>query len=340
MLCEQTGDGDLDDDDIELMNSLLPPEPYDDWMRILHPSERTDGTGDQSLEGNYGYVRTLFRRYAVEGTVGMDDDEDMGIGQFKNFAKEIQIMNKTDLNAGAIDRMFIRANQDRSAGVDQFNRENMGKVSFRAAHVSGCPCCVFPVQIDCVLCSFCRLAHGYAQALKELKGATGSDPVDNQMGLREFVAGMVRMAHAKFKKMPSLADRWDAYMTQHVKKYADIGSLEDEITAMMQWKEVESVLNTHAEMLKQTFLNFCVSENELAPGMDALAQMMNMSEWMGFLTEAKLLDKQLTVREARSIFVQVNLDDDLFVQEDSNNSSSVRWMSLPHGAAQLALRTR
>ena len=52
-----------------------------------------------------------------------------GIGQFKNFAKEIQVMNKTDMNAGAIDRMFIRANQDRSEGVDQFDRANMGKVS-------------------------------------------------------------------------------------------------------------------------------------------------------------------------------------------------------------------
>jgi hypothetical protein len=169
----------------------------------------------------------------------------------------------------------------------------------------------------------------YTQALKEMKGATGSEPVDNQMGLREFIAGLVRIAHARFKKMPSLADRWEAFMRQHVKKYADIGDLEDEITAMLQWKEVESVLNTHADMLKQAFLNFCVSEAEMAPGMDAQAQMMNMAEWMGFLTEAKLLDKQLTVREARGIFVQVNLDDDLFVQEDSNNSSSVRWMSLP-----------
>jgi hypothetical protein len=160
MLCERTGDGDLDNDDIELMNSLLPPEPYNDWMRILHPSERVEGTEDQSLEGNYGYMRTLFRRYAVEGTVGMDDVEDMGIGQFKNFAKEIQIMNKTDLNAGAIDRMFIRANQDRSEGVDQFNRENMGKVGLSRGSccvrqlVPSCClvvlCFVFPVRVDCV----------------------------------------------------------------------------------------------------------------------------------------------------------------------------------------------
>ena len=153
-----TGDGDMDSDDIQLMHSLLPPEPIDDWRRILHPPENTDDTEDQSLEGNYGYLRTLFRHYAVEGTVGTDDVEDLTIGQFKVFAKDIQIMNKTDLNAGAIDRMFIRANQDRSNGVDQFDRENMGKVRFaviRAMSVSyGWRCCNLlcwvPMQTICV----------------------------------------------------------------------------------------------------------------------------------------------------------------------------------------------
>ena len=171
--------------------------------------------------------------------------------------------------------------------------------------------------------------------MKEKKGAKGSGPVDNQMGLREFIAGVVRMAHAKFKKMPSLADRWDALFTEHIKKYANIGELEDEITEMMEWEEVEEVLETHAAMLRQAFLNYCVSPEEMRPGMDAAAQMMNMPEFMGFLTAANLLDKKLTVREARGIFVQVNLDDDLYVQEDSNNSSSVRTALAGVGAASL-----
>ncbi len=157
-----------------------------------------------------------------------------------------------------------------------------------------------------------------------MKGARGSDPVDNKMGLKEFVAGMIRMAHAKFKKLPSLADRWDAFMSQHVKKHGHVVSLEDDISTVLQSEEVKGVLNTHADMLAQAFLNFCVSEEDFAPGMDAQAHLMKMSEWMRFVTAAKLLDDKLTVREARVIFVQVNMDDDLFVQEDTNNSSSVR----------------
>jgi len=133
---------------------------------------------------------------------------------------------------------------------------------------------------------------------------------------------MIRMANAKFKKLPSLADRWEAFFTHHVKKHANVGDLEDNISLMMEWPQVENVLLQHEETLRQAFLNYCVSPEEMKPGMEAMGEMMNMSEFMSFLTAAGLLDKALTVREARGIFVQVNLDDDLFVQEDSNNSSS------------------
>ena len=40
------------------------------------------------------------------------------------------------------------------------------------------------------------------------------------------------------------------------------------------------------------------------------------------MDDGDLIDKQLTVREARQIFVHVNLDDELYEQEDSNNSAS------------------
>ena len=280
------GDGDLDEDDKRILLSITPPEPIDDWLKILHNTGTPEGEPDNSLEGNFGFIKTLFRYYALQGTVGMDDVEDMGQGQFKNFAKEIRVMDKKTLDAGTIDRMFIRANQDRSEGVDIFDRANQGK------------------------------------ALKAQKGAKGDAPVDNQMGLKEFVAGMMRLCHAKFKRLPSLADRWAAFFNEHVKKYADIGDLTDEISQLLDWPETQAAIGANEELITQAFLNFCVSENERGPGNDAAAEMMNMTEFMTFLTEAGMLDKELTVREARGIFVQVNLDDDLYVQEDSANSSS------------------
>lgn len=42
---------------------------------------------------------------------------------------DAQVLDKSsiDLNAGCIDRIFIRGNQDRTGGLDIFDRDNQGK---------------------------------------------------------------------------------------------------------------------------------------------------------------------------------------------------------------------
>lgn len=107
----RAGDGDLDDSDIELLEQLLPPEPRADWDRIV-----------AFLTKEQGYIKTVFRWYALQGTVGSDDVEDMGSQQFLKFAKEIKLINKKALPAHVVDGIFIRANQDRSEGVDFWDR--------------------------------------------------------------------------------------------------------------------------------------------------------------------------------------------------------------------------
>ena len=67
------------------------------------------------------------------------------------------------------------------------------------------------------------------------------------------------------------------------------------------------------------FEAYCVSEDEKGQGGPAT---MDMPEYMKFLTEMGVLGKELTNREARGIFVKVNLDDDLFVQDDADEGNS------------------
>ena len=145
--------------------------------------------------------------------------------------------------------------------------------------------------------------------LKAVKGAKGSGAVDNQMEVKEFVAGLIRLAHAKFKKLPSLADRWDAFLQDHVQAFADMGNMTDEISEMLSWPEVVAVIGDPAvaNLLAQSFLNFCVSGASASSKNDPTANTMDMTEYMKFLQAAELLDQSLTVREARAIFVQVNL---------------------------------
>lgn len=58
------GDGELDVEDVELLEELLPPEPREDWERLL-----------VFLTAEQGYIKTIFRWYALQGTVGSDDVE-------------------------------------------------------------------------------------------------------------------------------------------------------------------------------------------------------------------------------------------------------------------------
>lgn len=53
--------------------------------------------------------------------------------------------------------------------------------------------------------------------------------------------------------------------------------------------------------------------------MDTIA----LNEWIAFLNMYGLLNAKLTMREARTIFVQTNLDDELYVQEDGNDASMI-----------------
>jgi hypothetical protein len=48
---------------------------------------------------------------------------------------------------------------------------------------------------------------------------------------------------------------------------------------------------------------------------------IDIDEWLGFLTNFGLLGPQLTMREARNVFVQCNLDDEIYEQDDADNAA-------------------
>ena len=54
----------------------------------------------------------------------------------------------------------------------------------------------------------------------------------------------------------------------------------------------------------------------------ALQVTINLTEWLEFLELHKLIGGELTIREAQYVFVQVNLDDELYVQQEAGNTSS------------------
>eukprot|EP01048_Picozoa_sp_COSAG05_P005027 COSAG05_NODE_289_length_12065_cov_9.271519_4_plen_655_part_00 len=251
------GDGDLSEEDMALLRSLCPPEPRDDWDRIV-----------ASFQSEFGYLKTLFRYYALQGS-GDGDGDDMGKGQFSAYAAEIQVLDKSsiDLNAGCIDRIFLRGNQDRTGGLDIFKRENQGK------------------------------------KLKDKAGARGDGAIDNEMELKEFVCANVRLAHAKYRELPSLADRWEKLLADNIKPFANLGDVEDEVTILLESRSGRAWIGKWLSLFEIIFGAYCMSDSEVGSGTSK--QTMDMKEFLGFLADAGLLGKALTNREARGIFVQV-----------------------------------
>lgn len=139
------------------------------------------------------------------------------------------------------------------------------------------------------------------------------------------MAGLCRLAHAKFKKEPSLLRRLERLFSEHIKLYASFGVMDDDIARALESDEdLQDVLAMVEEDLRRVFKKFSVGEEDRKAG-DAAATTagtMNMNEFIGMLSSANLIDNKLTNREAREIFVQVNLDDELFEQEDEENNAS------------------
>ena len=179
---------------------------------------------------------------------------------------------------------FLRANQDRTSGIDSV------------------------------------LTKTKKQAAKKEKATKKGGP-DNELEVHEFGAALIRCAHAKYRGLPSIADRYQKLMEDNIKANA-IFNIEDELTKAMDTLEIQQIFDKQESKLQRVFNKWCAADKTAFT--EAETNTMNLDEWSMFLGKAGicLLGPDLTERAARSIFVQVNLDDELFEQSDSDNDAS------------------
>lgn len=264
---EALSDGDLDDDDRALLMSICPPAPTEDWDAML-----------VILEEEQGYLKTVFRIYCMEGSQGKTAASSMTLIQFGKFVKASKILAKGLVDVGMCDRIFLRANQDRSEGL-----ENL----------------------------LAKPKKG--RKMKEVQNK------DNELVVHEFAAAIIRLAHARYRQYPSIEQRLRTVIHENIKKYAMAGAIDDSFTARLEEPEPAMVLQEYRPKVQKIFAKFSASDTTLASS-DASGT-MNMTEWLGMCESCCLITPAFTVREARQIFVQVNLDDELYIQDDSENNA-------------------
>jgi hypothetical protein len=88
--------------------------------------------------------------------------------------------------------------------------------------------------------------------------------------------------------------------------------VDDAFIYQLKEPAVEALLASSRDSMKKIFDKFSASDTTLGSG--NATGTMNMAEWIVLCEVTDIISPEFTMREARSIFVQVNLDDDLYMQ--------------------------
>jgi hypothetical protein len=149
------------------------------------------------------------------------------------------------------------------------------------------------------------------QAAKKKEGA-GKGGTDLDIELREFLVAMVRLGTIVFCREPSLAASTKRLIEEHLRPFALLSEGADAISEALGSTDVQELLNTvRGGVLIPLFERYAAGDSH---GMNKKKEgklTMSQAEFMQFLTDGNLIDKKLTGRECKALFIRVNLDDEL-----------------------------
>ena len=141
---------------------------------------------------------------------------------------------------------------------------------------------------------------------------------DTIMELKEFVCGLIRLSAARYPTTASFEQRLHLLFDEHITPYALDNQTDDAVTQLLQETEICSTIAAAREILQPIFEYYCTADMSTkgesiadAKKSKHLLHTMNMTEFIKFLEESDLFDAKLTLREAKVMFVNVNLDDEL-----------------------------
>ena len=274
----------------KLLEELLPPDVAEDHANII-----------KELDEKQGFIKTVFRYYAVEGAVGMSEIDTMSKNALTELCKEckIKLGNKTE-----IDRVFIRANRDNSDAI-----LDAGKIKGASAEKVS----------DKALLLY--LQPGREDWHRE-------EPLDSKhMNVPEFVASLIRLATLKYPGMPSICARFNQLFQDHIADNACCSPNADAVSEVLKSAQVVAVFLEKEPELDHKFNELRMADNE--DNHDEFQNAtVNMDAYMNFLLSANLIGKKFTAKDARRIFVKVNLDDELFQNTAENEFDSADGLAI------------
>lgn len=301
----------------------------------------------RALHTHRTVIKIAFRYYALAGVSDVDDDPStMTMLQFANFAKGCWLVREGRLSSSDIDRIFLRATRAQAL-------IGLSKAGATAAPEPGTDGAAADTEGAGSLLS--ALAETGVKASKDWRKAKTSISAVNRMGKgaaagkemsqSQFVAALIRLAAARYPEEElSLAAKLGRLVTEQMESHVleELQLLEDPIRTRMRTRLIGAVLSRHAASLRQIFDAYARADTHTAEARKALGT-LNVLECNQLLEDIGVYDPKFTVREMLSAFVKVNIDDDLYYQDEArgegSSSSEVdfgefeEWLARIFGAA-------
>ena len=270
----------------------------------------------QSLFDNQMVIKIAFRYYALAGVSNVDDDPStMTMMQFGNFCRGANLLNSA-LSQSDVDRIFLRAVRVMPPTTTADGKPKQEDAIDSPNLLSDAPTTKVTVGKE-----WKKLRAAVGISFGAMIGAVGGG---NLMSGPQFVGALVRLASHKYPEdSVPLADKLTKICKNHIEDHilVELSLVEDDFNRRLRGHIMGSVLETHQPKLKQIFNAYAAADLSNAAGRRAQAT-MNVKETYDMCDDVGLFDQQFSVRDLLIAFVKVNIDDDVYEQEQAENSAS------------------
>ena len=147
----------------------------------------------------------------------------------------------------------------------------------------------------------------------------------NLMNQQQFVAGLLRLASRRYERLPSLGARVRALLEDQIVGHVtiELNLVNDSFSRQMAMQPMAAVLRKHRADCERFFRYYAGVDKSLG----AETTTMNMRELLALCEDARLFIAEpgktpLSQREMVSAFARVNVEDELYEQDDQLNTST------------------
>jgi len=261
-------------------------------------------------------LKVAFRFYALAGVSNVDDDPNtMTMVQFCNFVRASGLLGPT-LAPSDVDRIFLRATRT-------LPPSGSGTAAPDGASA--------PNLLSAAATTSLRIGSDWKKAQSKMLGVTGLLGVAAAAGgggavmsQPQFVGALVRLAAAKYPEAHfSLGDKVHKLCASHVSEHVldELRLTDDELSARMRSHLMGAVLQNHTRPLTSIFNAYAAADQSSAQTRRTTAT-MNVRECQELCEDVSIFDLSCTARDLLHAFVMVNLDDDVYEQDDASNTPS------------------